>query len=215
MTTRRAFLQASLAASAAVAGQPITSIAQSDSSRTALVVGNQDYRQSPLENPINDAQAMAALLQQATFTVDLQLDAKHRAFTAAIEDFGSRVIRSEVKVSILYFAGHAVQLDWKNYLLPVDIEVRQPADIRTQGIDLAQLLSRLARVKDKTFLIILDACRDNPFGSGYRPENKGLSNSMRLPGVSSHLPQRRGASPSTVWVGSTASTASTSSGSCR
>ena len=182
MTTRRTFLKASVAASAAVTGQPITSIAQADPSRAALVVGNEQYKQSPLENPVNDAQAMGALLQQAAFGVDLQLNADAKAFAASVEAFGSRVTRSEVKLAVLYFAGHAVQLDWRNYLLPIDIEVRQPADIRAQGVDLAQLLSRLARVKDKTFLIILDACRDNPFGSGYRPENKGLSQFDAPPG---------------------------------
>ena len=182
MTTRRAFLQASVAASAAVAGRPITSIAQADPSRAALVVGNEQYKQSPLENPVNDAQAMGALLQQAAFGVDLLINAGHRAFAASIENFGNRVTRSEVKIAVLYFAGHAVQLDWRNYLLPVDIEVRQPADIRAQGIDLAQLLGRLSRVKDKTFLIILDACRDNPFGSSYRPESKGLSQFDAPPG---------------------------------
>jgi hypothetical protein len=182
MTTRRTFLKASVAASAAVTGQPITSIAQADPSRAALVVGNEQYKQSPLENPVNDAQAMGALLQQAAFGVDLQLNADAKVFAASVEAFGSRVTRSEVKLAVLYFAGHAVQLDWRNYLLPIDIEVRQPADIRAQGVDLAQLLSRLARVKDKTFLIILDACRDNPFGSGYRPENKGLSQFDAPPG---------------------------------
>ncbi len=182
MTTRRAFLKASAAASVAIAGKPITAVAQADPSRAALVVGNEQYKQSPLENPVNDAQAMAALLQQAAFGVDLQLNADAKTFAASVEAFGSRVTRSEVKVAVLFFAGHAVQLDWKNYLLPIDIEVRQPADIRGQGIDLAQLLGRLARVKDKTFLIILDACRDNPFGAGYRPENKGLSQFDAPPG---------------------------------
>ncbi|MFN0298859.1 MAG: caspase domain-containing protein [Burkholderiales bacterium] len=182
MTTRRAFLKASVAASAAVAGRPMTAIAQVDPSRAALVVGNEQYKQSPLDNPVNDAQAMGALLQQAAFGVDLLINAGHKAFAVSIENFGNRVTRSEIKIAVLYFAGHAVQLDWKNYLLPVDIEVRQPADIRAQGIDLAQLLSRLARVKDKTFLIILDACRDNPFGAGYRPENKGLSQFDAPPG---------------------------------
>lgn len=182
MTTRREFLKASAATSALVAGQPITAIAQTDPSRAALVVGDEQYKQSPLDNPVNDAQAMGALLQQAAFGVDLQINAGHQAFAASIEAFGSRVTRSEVKIAVFYFAGHAVQLDWKNYLLPIDIEVRQPADIRAQGIDLAQLLSRLARVKDKTILIILDACRDNPFGSSYRPENKGLSQFDAPPG---------------------------------
>jgi uncharacterized caspase-like protein len=74
-----------------------------------------------------------------------------------------------------YYAGHGAQLDWRNYLLPVDVTVKKQSDITQQCVDLNVLLGQLSAATGKTFIIVLDACRNNPFGSAYRPEQKGLS----------------------------------------
>jgi len=76
---------------------------------------------------------------------------------------------------VFYYAGHGAQLDWRNYLLPVDAVVERQEHMTQRCIDLGLLLGQLNAAKDKTFIVILDACRNNPFGSAYRPEHKGLS----------------------------------------
>jgi hypothetical protein len=139
------------------------------------VIGNSDYRGAALLNPVNDARAMAGLFEQAGFTVDSHLDAKRSDMVAAIERFGAAIRRPETRRVVFYYAGHGAQLDWRNYLLPVDAEVTTADQIKERCVDLGLLLGQLAAAKDRTFIIILDACRNNPFGSAYRPEQKGLS----------------------------------------
>jgi hypothetical protein len=177
MTTRRSFIKALAAlppifsfrsARAAVEGRP-------DPSRLALVIGNSAYGATPLSNPTNDARAIGTLLTQAGFTVDSHLDATRSDMMAAIERFGAAVKRSETRQVVFYYAGHGAQLDWRNYLLPVDARVEKPEHIRQRCVDLGLLLGQFSAAKDKTFVVILDACRNNPFGSAYRPEQKGLS----------------------------------------
>ncbi len=176
MTTRRRFLQ-TLAAMAPALSLPLgrSWAAGADPSRLALVIGNSDYRGAPLVNPVNDARAMAGLFEQAGFTVAAHLDAKRADMLAAIERFGAAIRRPETKRVVFYYAGHGAQLDWRNYLLPVDAQVTTANEIKERCVDLGLLLGQLGAAKDRTFIIILDACRNNPFGSAFRPEQKGLS----------------------------------------
>lgn len=150
-------------------------VVQSAPAKIALVIGNQTYRQSPLRSAGNDARAMSALLTDAGFKVDLRIDASLRQMAEAIEQLGSAAAGRAVGLSVFYFAGHAAQLDWRNYLLPVDGIVESARDIRKQCIDLGLLLEQLGRVKGKNSIIILDACRDDPFGHRFRAPQKGMS----------------------------------------
>ncbi|MDP2134269.1 MAG: caspase family protein, partial [Sulfuritalea sp.] len=109
------------------------------------------------------------------FTVDSHLDANRIDMMAAIERFGAAAKRADTKLVVFYYAGHGAQLDWRNYLLPVDAVVEKQEHMKQRCIDLGLLLGQLNAAKDKTFVIILDACRNNPFGTGYRPEQQGLS----------------------------------------
>lgn len=174
MTTRRRFLQAAAALPPFLATRRVRA-AQGDPARLALVIGNSAYRQAPLVNPANDARAMSGLFGEAGFTVDARLDATRADMLAAIEHFGAAIRRPEIKQVVFYYAGHGVQLEWRNYLLPVDAEVDSAAQVRQRCIDLNQLLGQFGASKDKTYIIILDACRNDPFGTTYRPEQKGLS----------------------------------------
>jgi hypothetical protein len=174
MTSRRHFLQ-TLAAVPAVASIPPAWAQSANPSRMALVIGNSTYRDVPLVNPRNDANAMKALLTDAGFAVDSHLDMTRAKMIATIEGFGAAVRRPEIKQVVFYYAGHGVQLDWRNYLLPVDANVATSDEVRKNCIDLGMLLGELGKAKDKTFVVILDACRDNPFGAAYRPERKGLA----------------------------------------
>ncbi|MBK8400987.1 MAG: caspase family protein [Propionivibrio sp.] len=153
--------------------------AAADGAQTALVIGNAAYPQSLLVNPTNDAKAMHTLLDNAGFSVDLQLDASRTTMLEAIERFGKRVQSSDTKLAVFYYAGHGAQLDWRNYLLPVNAAVSSAAALKADCIELGQVLDHfvLAQRKgaEKTFVVILDACRDNPFGTAYKPQNKGLS----------------------------------------
>jgi len=149
--------------------------AVADPSRLALVIGNSAYKHAPLENPANDARAMSGLFGSAGFTVDTCLDAARTGIISAIDRFGDAVRRSDTRLAIFYYAGHAAQLDWRNYLLPVDAEVANAEQLKQRCVDLGLLLGKLGTARDKTFVVILDACRNNPFGSSYKPDQKGLS----------------------------------------
>ena len=174
MTTRRSFLQALATIPPALAMRKGWAAA-SDPSRLALVIGNSAYRDAPLTNPGNDARAMAGLFGEAGFTVDARLDATRNGMMEAIERFGAAIRRPEIRQVVFYYAGHGVQLDWRNYLLPVDAVVDSADQVKQRCIDLNQLLLQLGAARDKTFIIILDACRNNPFGNTYQPEQRGLS----------------------------------------
>jgi uncharacterized caspase-like protein len=173
MTTRRTFIK-TLAALPPVLtfGR---SWAASDPSRLALIIGNSSYRDAPLVNPVNDAKSVSGLFTQAGFTVDSHLNATRTDMMAAIERLGAAIKRPGIKLVVFYYAGHGAQLDWRNYLLPVDAVVERQEDMKQRCVDLNLLLGQLNNAKDKTFVVILDACRNNPFGRSYRPEQKGLS----------------------------------------
>ena len=173
MTTRRSFIKTLAVVPPALYFRPAWSAP--DPSRLALIIGNSSYRDAPLVNPANDAKAVGALFTRAGFTVDSRLDTTRIDMMAAIERFGAAVKRSETKLVVFYYAGHGAQLDWHNYLLPVDAVVQKQDDLKQRCVDLSLLLGQFGATKDKTFVVILDACRNNPFGSAYRPEQKGLS----------------------------------------
>ena len=177
MPNRRDFLQSLAIVPCLLQSRPLW--AEADRTQAALVIGNAAYAQSGLVNPTNDAKAMQTLLDKAGFSVDLQLDASRSAMLEAIERFGKRVQASDTRLAIFYYAGHGAQLDWRNYLLPVDVAVSSAAAMKADCIDLGQVLEHFVKAQrkgaDKTFVVILDACRDNPFGLGFKPQNKGLS----------------------------------------
>ena len=176
MTNRRRFIQILAALPPAYALRNAWAAnAPADPSRLALIIGNSSYRDAPLVNPANDAKAIGGLFTQAGFTVDSRLDATRLEMIAAIERFGTAVKRPETRLVVFYYAGHGAQLDWRNYLLPVDAVVHKQEDMKQRCVDLSLLLGQFSAAKDKTFVVIFDACRNNPFGSAYRPEQKGLS----------------------------------------
>lgn len=174
MTTRRRFIQTmAVVPPALLLGR--ASEANTDASRLALVIGNGDYRVAPLENPANDARSMSEMLTQAGFAVSAQINSSRIDMIAAFDKFAADVAKSSTNLAIFYYAGHGAQLDWRNYLLPVDASVRSADQMRQSCVDLNSLIGKLAHAKDKTIVIVLDACRNNPFGSNYTPEQKGLS----------------------------------------
>ncbi len=144
-------------------------------SKQALVIGNSGYKGSPLKNPANDARAIGEALKGVGFDVTTKLDASHADFTQAVLTYTQSLARRQA-VGLFYFAGHGLQLAWRNYMVPVDANVRAAADIQAQCVELGDLLAGIAKARNPLNIIILDACRDNPLGSlGGIVDQKGLS----------------------------------------
>lgn len=146
--------------------------------RVALVVGNSGYTHiSELVNPKNDAELIAATLQERGFELiggGAQLDLDKLQFDRAVRDFGRAAIGADV--ALFYFAGHGVQLRGSNFLVPVDANPTREADVDFEMVDSRIVLRQMSGAGSKLNLIILDACRNNPFaGRGLRSAAAGLA----------------------------------------
>ncbi len=143
--------------------------------KLALVIGNGKYEDSkPLTNPVNDAQAISGSLKAAGFEVTTRLDIKREEMLSTVRAYTSMLAKRQC-VGLFYFAGHGAQLAWRNYLLPVDAVIDGIEDIPKQCVDLEVLIRGVREASNPMNIIILDACRDNPFGRDFRVNEKGLS----------------------------------------
>jgi uncharacterized caspase-like protein len=138
--------------------------------RIALVVGNSTYSNVPaLPNPANDAADVSQSLQRLGFSVTTLPDAKFDALRRALIDFG-RAARG-ADMAVLFFAGHGVEIGGENWLLPVDVELKNDIDVNTEAVGLRAAMQAVSNAK-RLGLVILDACRNNPFAGktrGIRP----------------------------------------------
>jgi uncharacterized caspase-like protein len=142
--------------------------------RVALVIGNAAYRSvSPLPNPVNDARLIAATLQKADFKVTLREDLDRAGLVNALREFGNRM--NDRTIALFYYAGHGLQLRDRNYLVPVDAEIRSEDEIPIAGVDLGFILGRMSFARSRVNIVILDACRDNPFAQSTGPAARGLA----------------------------------------
>lgn len=146
--------------------------------RVALVIGNSTYRESVLKNPINDAQDMAKALTEFGFDVDLKLNANKEEMYKAIQDFGAKL--EPHSVALFYYAGHGIQSNGENYLVPVDADIKKETELPFTMIQAGFVLAQMEDVKDCLNLVILDACRNNPFERSFRSNIKGLAQ-MKAP----------------------------------
>lgn len=144
------------------------------SQRLALVIGNGAYKDSPLKNPVNDAQDMAKVLEESGFSVILKTDADKRTMDEAIQDFGKKLI-SGGGVGLFFYAGHGIQVAGANYLIPVAAVIESEADVRYNGVDAGHVLGKMEDAGNEVNIVILDACRDNPFGRSFRSGSRGLA----------------------------------------
>ncbi len=129
--------------------------------KLALVLGNSQYQNAPaLENPAKDAQDLAGALRGMGFEVIEQQDASRDAMAKAVHDFADRLPGAEV--ALFFYAGHGLQMNGENYLVPVDAKIQSPADVRFNTINLSDIQQEMEST-GRTNIIILDACRDNPF----------------------------------------------------
>ena len=130
--------------------------------RVALVIGNSAYQKvAPLTNPANDAGIVAAMLKQIGFdSVEAKMDLKAADMRRALREFGSKT--RDADVAVVYYAGHGIELDNTNYLIPVDAQLETDAEVLDETVPLDRVLFAVEPAKQLR-LIILDACRDNPF----------------------------------------------------
>jgi len=130
--------------------------------RLALVIGNSQYSHSNnLANPINDAKDMATALKRLGFEVILKKNLSLNEMRETVDDFGERLIKYDV--GLFYFAGHGLQANNKNYLLPVDANPKKESEVEYHGLKVDRVLAQLEDNTKGTNIIILDACRNNPF----------------------------------------------------
>ena len=132
--------------------------------RVALIIGNGDYATAALklDNPVNDAGAMQRALQDAGFETVVKLNAKRRDFYRAVNDFVAKISRDPHTVGLFYYAGHGVQAQGTNYLIPVDAEIESDADLDASAFDAERVLRGMRDAQNDMNILILDACRDNP-----------------------------------------------------
>ncbi|WP_319243989.1 caspase family protein [uncultured Propionivibrio sp.] len=161
----------SSSASIPVPSAPALDIAKSDR-RVALVIGNAAYPGvAALKNPSNDATDIAAKLKRLGFEVILRTNVGLRDMLRTLTTFGDAIPRgSEV---LVYYAGHGMQVKGRNYLIPVDAEIRTESAVSSEAIDVDQLLDKLGNAR--LSMVILDACRNNPFERRFRGGGQGLA----------------------------------------
>ena len=129
--------------------------------KLALVVGNASYAKSPLVNPVRDANAVATELRGLGFTVTVRDNLSLRDFSRAVDDFAGRLQSGDL--ALFYYSGHGMQVDRENYLLPVDFEAASEADVPYAAYPANRVRDKLERSGARLRLLILDACRDNPY----------------------------------------------------
>ncbi|MBU0498707.1 MAG: caspase family protein [Gammaproteobacteria bacterium] len=141
--------------------------------RIALVVGNAAYKDAPLRNPVNDANDFGARLRRLGFDVSLLLDADRRKLKEGIRDFSRKLNKDTV--GLFYFAGHGIEVSGNNYLIPVNADIQGEADVEYEAINAGRLLSELKQANNGLNLVVLDACRNNPYARSFRSASRGLA----------------------------------------
>jgi Caspase domain len=158
--------------------------------RVALVLGNSAYKNAPpLPNPVNDGAMIAATLKKAGFdVVDSRSDLPALEMRRALRDFTDRA--RDADIALIYYAGHGMELDGTNYLIPVDAKLERDTDVYDEALSLDRILVAAEPAKQLR-LVILDACRDNPFA-------KNMKKTVALRSIGRGLAKIEPASPNTL-----------------
>ena len=142
--------------------------------RVALVIGNAAYADSPLRNPVNDATDIAAILRQLGFEVELLRDASRRQMQDAVRTFGRRLAQGGA--GLFYYAGHGLQVAGQNYLVPIGANIKAEFDVEHEAVSAGWILGAMEYAGNGLNLVILDACRNNPYSRGFRGRSaRGLA----------------------------------------
>ena len=141
--------------------------------RIALVIGNAAYAESPLYNPVNDAIAVDERLSALGFEVVRVTDADLRSMQSALVEFTRRI--EDDATALVFYAGHGVQANGRNYLVPIDARLDNESSLRFEALELNDVLEELEYSRSKLNLVVLDACRNNPFLRRFRGGSRGLA----------------------------------------
>ncbi|MFM9888244.1 MAG: caspase domain-containing protein [Burkholderiales bacterium] len=147
--------------------------AANDAPRHALVIGNSQYKSSPLPNASNDARAISKTLNAVGFRVRSLENASQKQMMEAIRAFGDDIKGGSV--GLFYFAGHGIQVKGRNFLIPSDANITREDEIPYQSVDAGQVLDKMESAKNSVNIMILDACRNNPFARSSRSSTVGLA----------------------------------------
>ncbi|MBL8175017.1 MAG: caspase family protein, partial [Bryobacterales bacterium] len=129
--------------------------------RLALIVGNEAYAKWPLRNPVNDARAVEQALRELGFETEAVVNAGLKALEQGVDRFVAKVKAGDV--AMFYYAGHGIQIDGENYLVPVDFDAKDEADAKYVSYSAARVQERMDRAGARLSIVVLDACRNNPF----------------------------------------------------
>lgn len=141
--------------------------------RVALVIGNGAYKDAPLRNPTNDARDMAGELRKLGFEVILRENASLRQMEDALDQFWASIRKGGT--GLFFFAGHGLQVKGINYLVPVDARILVEQDVKSTCLDAGRVLGRMENAGNGLNIILLDACRNNPFSRSWRSAEAGLA----------------------------------------
>jgi Caspase domain len=154
-------------------GQPAKNEGASTEKRIALVIGNNKYQEAPLQNPINDARAMEQVLREVGFEVTERENLTKRAMEEEIRVFGKQLRVGGV--GLFYFAGHAVQVNGYNYLLPIGNNIKKEQDVEFEAVEARRVIGEMEAAENRLNIVILDACRNNPLAQRFRSPTYGLA----------------------------------------
>ncbi len=142
--------------------------------RVALVIGNGTYPSGPLGSPKDDAKAIEAKLKKLGFEVTRKTDLDREQLFGAIRAFGDRLQQGDT-VALFYYSGHGMQINNHNYMIPIDADIRTDLDVAHYAVPLEDVLARINHGKSNPNIVILDACRNNPFEKRYKSTSDGLA----------------------------------------
>jgi hypothetical protein len=142
--------------------------------RLALVIGNASYITRPLRNSTNDADDFSDALKSSGFKVIDLRDATLQQMRAGVRQFGDRLINNDV--GLVYYSGHGVEVKGRNYFIPVNADIQREDEIADQGLDVSLVLEKMSTAGKGVNILIVDACRDDPFGRSFRSSSRGLAN---------------------------------------
>ena len=142
--------------------------------RLALVIGNADYKTAPLRNTVNDARSMNRTLSDLGFSVDLVENATQNEMKKRIDLFG-RKLQSVKGVGLFYFSGHGMQVKGQNYLIPLGANLDSEEDVEYESVNAGRIVAKMESARNLMNIIILDACRNNPFVRSFRSATQGLA----------------------------------------
>lgn len=151
--------------------------------RIALVVGNYSYESAPLTSPRYDASAMEKSLADLGFTVKPRVNLDQNSFREELRDFSTRLKKNPGAIALFYYSGHGMQVNGVNYLVPTGARIDSEADVSIYGVRVDEVILRMTTGGASTSILVLDACRNNPYEKRFKSADAGLARTPAPPGV--------------------------------